>query len=378
VYVSFDDGVNWKSLRGTMPNTPVHDLVIKDNDLVIATHGRAFYVMDNITPLREMTGEVESADTHLFTPSTAYRGRGLTLDYWLKSAPQGPITIEISDASGKVIRTFTGRAAAPGAEENAGGGGGGRGRGGEGGFGGGAAAPTVNVGMNRFNWDLRTDPPSTVPNAVYWGGRASGVIVSTGTYNVKLSAGDKSYTAKVDVKTDPRLHVSQEDLDKQFEFATRINSRISAGHDAINQIRSLRTQIESLRQRLPASAEYKSVLDAADALNKKMTTVEEEMIQTKSTSNEDALNFPIRVVNQLVDLFGTVESADAAPTAQSYEVFDVLNKQLTASLAKWDDIQKTDLADLNAKMAQANVPGVSLPPAGRGGAGGRGGRRGGN
>jgi hypothetical protein len=212
---------------------------------------------------------------------------------------------------------------------------------------------------------------------VYWGGRASGVAVSTGAYNVKLTAGDKSFTAKVDVKTDPRFHVSQEDLDKQFEFATRINSRISAGHDAINQIRSLRTQIDSLRQRLP-SAEYKPVLDAADALNKKMTTVEEEMIQTKSTSNEDALNFPIRVVNQLVDLFGTVESADAAPTAQSYEVFDVLNAKLTASLAKWDDIQKTDLADLNAKMAQANVPGVSLPPAGRGGAGGRGGRRGGN
>jgi photosystem II stability/assembly factor-like uncharacterized protein len=371
VYVSFDDGVNWKSLRGTMPNTPVHDLVIKDDDLVIATHGRSFYVMDNITPLREMTADVQNADTHLFTPTVAIRGRGMTLDYWLKSAPQGPITIEISDASGKVIRTFTGRAPALGAEENPAAGGGGRG-----GFGGGAA-PTVNVGMNRFTWDLRTDPPSSVPNAVYWGGRGAGVAVSTGTYNVKLTAGGQSYTAKGEVKVDPRLHVSQEDLDKQFEFATRLNGRITAGHDAINQIRSLRAQIDSLRQRLPATPEYKTVLDAADTLNKKMTAVEEEMIQIKSTSNEDALNFPIRTVNQLVDLFGTVESADAAPTAQSYDVFEVLNKQLTASLAKWGDIQKTDLVDLNAKMAQANVPGVSLPPAGRGGAGGRGGRRGG-
>ncbi|HEY4839728.1 MAG TPA: hypothetical protein VIH72_14025, partial [Candidatus Acidoferrales bacterium] len=376
VYVSFDDGVNWKSLRGTMPNTPVHDMVIKDDDLAIATHGRSFYVMDNITPLREMTNDVQNAETHLFTPVAAIRGRGMTLDYWLKSAPQGPITIEISDASGKVIRTFTGRAPVAGAEETPAGGG--RGRGGEGGFGGGGAAPTVNAGMNRFTWDLRTDPPSQVPNAVYWGGRGAGVAISTGTYNVKLTAGGQSYTAKVEVKTDPRLHVSQEDLDKQFEFATRLNSRITAGHDAINQIRSLRGQLDLLKQRLPATPETKAVLDAADALNKKMTAVEEEMIQTKSTSNEDALNFPIRTVNQLVDLFGTVESADAAPTAQSYEVFEVLNKQLTASLAKWDDIQKTDLADLNAKMAQANVPGVSLPPAGRGGAGGRGGRRGGN
>ncbi len=379
VYVSFDDGANWKSMRLNMPDTPVHDLTIKGNDLVIATHGRAFYSMDNITPLREMTSEVANGDTHLFTPEPAIRGGrggGATLDYWLKAAPQGPLTIEFSDGSGKVIRTFTargGRGAENAGEETpeAGGRGGGRG-----GFGGAGAMPTTNAGLNRFTWDLRTDAPTQVPGAVYWGGRAGGAVVPTGSYNVKLSAGGQSVTAKIEVKTDPRITVSQADLDKQFEFATRINARITAGHDAINQIRGLRQQLDLLRQRLAATPENRPVLDAADALNKKMTEVEEELIQTKATSGEDALNFPIKVVNQLVDVFGTVESADAAPTAQSIAVFDVLDKELTASLAKWDDIQKTDLVALNAKMSQANIPGVSIPPA-RPAGGGRGGRRGG-
>ncbi|HUK30083.1 MAG TPA: hypothetical protein VLV89_03155, partial [Candidatus Acidoferrum sp.] len=386
VYISFDDGANWKSFRLNMPNTPVHDLVLKDNDLVIATHGRSFYSLDNISALREMSADAMNADAHVFTPIPAIRGGrgggGLTLDYWLKAAPQGPLTIEISDNSGKVIRTFTsagrgGRGAgAEGAppEEEAGAGGGGRG--GRGGFGGGAT-PTTNVGLNRFTWDLRTEAPSEVPGAVYWAGRGGGAVVSTGTYNVKVTAGGQSYTTKVEVKTDPRIHVSQADLDKQFQFAAQLNQRITTGHDTINQIRGLRQQITLLKQRLPANAENKPVLDAADALDKRMTEVEEELIQTKATAGEDALNFPIKVMNQFVALFGSVESADAAPTAQAYAVYEVLNKKLTEQLAKWDEIQKKDLAELNVKMHQSNVPGISVPPAQPAGAGGRGGRRGG-
>jgi photosystem II stability/assembly factor-like uncharacterized protein len=375
VYVSLDDGANWKSLRVNMPNTPVHDLVIRDNDLVIATHGRSFYIMDNISPLREMSSEAMNAEASLFTPVTAIRNRGgMTVDYWLKAAPEQPVKIEISDKSGKVIRTFTGRGRGPGApgEEDAAAQGGGRG--GFGGFGGGGATPTATPGLNRFTWDMRTEPPSQVPGAVYWAGRGGGAIVSTGDYTVKLTVNGKTYTGKAQVTTDPRIHVPQADLDKQFEFATRINERVTAGHDAINQIRGLRQQIDLLHQRLAATPENKSVLDAADALNKKMTEVEEELIQVKSTAGEDALNFPIRVVNQLVALFGVVEGGDAAPTAQSHEVFDVLNAKLTTSLAKWDDIQKKDLADFNAKMRQANIPGISVPPARPAATGGRGGR----
>ncbi|MGA7786433.1 MAG: hypothetical protein WB997_17455, partial [Candidatus Acidiferrales bacterium] len=244
---------------------------------------------------------------------------------------------------------------------------------------GGAAAPTANPGLNRFTWDLRTDPPTdAIPTPVYWGGRIGGAAVPTGSYNVKITAGGQSYTTKAEVKTDPRVHVSQADLDKQYQFAIQLNARITAGHDGINQIRGLRQQIDLLKQRLPANAENKTVLDAADALNKNMTAVEEELIQVKATAGEDALNFPIKVVNQLVALFSSVEGAEAAPTAQAYAVFEVLNKKLTEQLAKWDEIQKKDLADLNAKMRAANVPGISVPPKQQPGAGGRGGRRGGD
>jgi photosystem II stability/assembly factor-like uncharacterized protein len=380
VYISFDDGARWQSLRLNMPNTPVHDLKIAGDDLVIATHGRAFWSLDDITPLRQMQAAMD--DNHLFTPATGYHvrsfggGGGVTVDYWLKSAPQAPISIEISDSQGKLIHRYqSARAGAEGegAEGEAGGGGGGGRRGG----GGGAPVPSANAGFNRFTWNMIGDAPAQVPNAVYWGGRASGVMNVPGKYHVKLTVDGKSYESDAEVQRDPRLNVLQEDLQKQFDFATQINERVDVGHKTINDIRALRTQIQEMKQRLGNDPKYKPVFDAADALDKKMTDVEEALIQTKSKAGEDALNFPIKIMNQLVDLEGVVESADAVPTAQSYQVYDFLNKQLDEELAKWKDVQANELAALNNAMKQADVPGVSIPPA-RAAGGGRGGRRGGN
>jgi hypothetical protein len=165
------------------------------------------------------------------------------------------------------------------------------------------------------------------------------------------------------LKEDPRLHVSEADLEKQYQFVTQVNGRISLGHQTINDIRGLRKQLQDLRDRLPKTPENKPVLDAADALDKKMTEVEEGLIQTKAKSGEDALNFPIRVMNQMVDLANVAQESDAAPTAQSYQVYEVLNKELDVQLAKWKEVQSTELVALNQKMREANVPGVSIPPA---------------
>ena len=377
VYVSFDDGGHWQSLRLNMPDTPVHDLKIAGDDLVIATHGRSFYSLDDISPLRQMSSEATNS-THLFTPATAYRVRGfggasgIVVDYWLTAAPQGQISLDVKDSSGKLIHHFTSRRAnAEGGEgEEAG-------RGGRGGRGGGGMPTlTANAGFNRFTWNLVGDPPTDVPGAVYWGGRASGVVALPGDYKLTLTVDGKPYDAGVNVKEDPNYKVSEEDLQKQFEFASKINERIALGHQTIIDIRALRTQIDALKQRLTPGADTKPVLDAANALDKKMTEVEEALIQTKSKAGEDALNFPIKVMNQIVDLFGVVESTDGAPSAQSYEVFDYLNKELDTQLAAWSDIQKNELAALNEQMRQHNIPGISIPPVRQPGMGGRGGRRG--
>ena len=180
-----------------------------------------------------------------------------------------------------------------------------------------------------------------------------------GSYEIKLTAGGKTETAKLELTKDPRVSASQADLEKQEELALRIRDRVTAGHEAVNQIRSVRGQIDALKKRLSADANAKPVLDAADALTKKMNAVEEKIIQPKSKSGEDPLNYPIQVADQFVALQETVESADTAPTAASFTVYDELNKRLEVQLTAWHEIQSKDLAALNAAIQKANIPAIA-------------------
>jgi hypothetical protein len=174
-----------------------------------------------------------------------------------------------------------------------------------------------------------------------------------------LTVAGKSETAKLEITKDPRVLASQADLDKQEELALRIRDRVTAGHEAVNQIRSVRSQIDALKKRLSADASAKPVLEAAEALTKKMNAVEEKIIQPKSKSGEDPLNYPIQVADQFVALQETVESADTAPTAAASKVYEELNKRLEVQLAAWHEIQSKDLAALNAEIQKANIPAIA-------------------
>jgi hypothetical protein len=206
---------------------------------------------------------------------------------------------------------------------------------------------------------MRGEAAARVPGAVNWGGRAAGVLAVPGTYQIKLTAGGKSLTASAEIQKDPRVNVSQADLEKQYELATRIRDRVSAGSEAVNQMRSVREQLDGLKKRLSADTGAKAVLDSAEVLRKKIDAVEEKIVQPKSKSGEDPLNYPIQVTNQLMDLQDTVESADTAPTAQSYVVFDELNGGLEAQLTVWREIQSKDLVALNDLMRKNNVEAIA-------------------
>ena len=367
VFVSFDDGGHWQSLKLNLPRTPVHDITIKNDDLIVATHGRAFWVLDDIAPLRQMNSTVESEEVHLFQPSTTvrFRGPGFTLPatipvganppdgaviyYSLKTAPKEQITLEVLDQHGKLVRKFSSKKSTEGASPD------------EEEFGitrTGDELP-ADAGLNRFVWNMSYEPPTRVPGAVGWGGRPSGPLVVPGKYQIKLTVGGKTETAEVEITKDPRVSASQADLEKQEEFAMRIHDRVSAGHEAVNQIRSVRSQLDALRKRLSADPSAKPVLDEADALRKKIGAIEEKIIQPKSTSGEDPLNFPIQTADQLVALQETVESADTAPTRASYTVFEELNKRLDTQLNAWHEVQSKDLTALNASMQKANIPAIA-------------------
>jgi hypothetical protein len=385
MYVSFDDGAQWQPLQLNLPPAPVNDLVIKNDDLVVATHGRSFWVLDDITPLEQYSDVVAQQEAHLFTPApashTIFRqpffqlsnvGKnppgGAVIDYWLKTAikpetkktdgqeqgsaakPAPQVKLEILDASGKVIRTFPPKQEEqPSPEEE------------EFGRGPKPAKLTTNAGLNRFVWDLRYEEAAKVAHAPLWGGSTRGPVALPGTYQVRLTVLGNSYTAPLEIKPDPRLKVTQADLQKQFDLLMKIHDKLGETDDAINQIRGLRAQINDIDKRLKDDPREKTISDAGKALDKKMTAVEEALIQTKAKSGEDVLNFPIRLNNQLAALGGVVASADSAPTQQSYEVYNMLSRQIDQQLAQWKNIVSSDVKGYNDLVRQQNVPALILP-----------------
>ncbi|HKV27520.1 MAG TPA: hypothetical protein VJN90_04520 [Candidatus Acidoferrales bacterium] len=366
IYVSFNDGAQWQSLQLDLPTVPVHDMTIHGNDLIVATHGRAFWSLDDITPLRQMNSQDASADTYLFKPATAYRFRGgrfriprgfaagenppsgAVIDYSLKTEPKQPITLEILDSSGKVIRKYKSKSEKPAEESPE-----------QSFFGGGRATLPAKAGLNRFEWDLRYENPSVVPGAVSWGGRPIGPLAVPGNYQVKLTVAGKSFTAPLKLEEDARIKVSQEDLQKQLDFSLQIRSRVTDAHDAVNQIREIHGQLTALEKRLAGDEKSKATVDAAKALDKKFTDVEEALIQVKSKTGEDPLNFPIMIADQMMALNSTVQSADAAPTQSSREVFDLLSKQLDEQIAKYRQLKDKDLADFNKRIRSENIPAIA-------------------
>ena len=383
LYVSFNDGEQWQPMQLNLPMAAVNDLIVKGNDLAVATHGRAFWILDDLSPVEQWQESIKSEDVHLFTPRaanhTTFPGRffggssagqnppaGAVINYYLKTeikkperkAAEGaadatekssPIKIEILDANGKLVRTYPSKTPPPEGEE-----GGGRRPG--------AAAIPTEAGINRFVWDLRYEGATRLPNSPLWGGSTEGPVALPGKYQVRLTVNGKSQTELLEIVPDPRLKVTQDDLKKQFDLMTAILGKVTEVHDAIGQMRDVRAQITALNKRLMAEkfANAKAIAEAGSALDKKMTVVEEALVQTKAKSGQDVLNYPIRLNNLLVALGGVVSSADASPTRQDYEQWDELRVQADAELAKWDEIKKTDLANFNALAKQHEVPVVGL------------------
>ncbi len=388
VYVSFDDGAKWQPMQLNLPVAPVNDLIVKNNDLVVATHGRAFWVLDDISPLRQYNDSIPQQDAHLFTPAVSSRmllegspfggggavGKnppaGALIYYWLKTSLKAPekkaasgdgakaegekkeppkITLEILDSKGKVIRKLPKKEEAGGADE-------------EDFFsrGGGGGNLPADEGLNRFVWDLRYEGATKVPKAPLWGGNTDGPVALPGTYQVKLTVLGKSYTAPLEITPDSRLTTSAADLNKQFDLLMKIRDKVTLTDDTIIQIRDLREQIKVVDKHVGSDPQNKAIVDAGKALDKKMTDVEEVLIQTKAKSGQDVLNFPVRLNNHFVALSGVVGSAETAPTQQSYEVFDLLTKQLDEQLAKWREIVGTDVPAYNNLVKQQQVPALKV------------------
>jgi len=399
IYISFDDGANWQPMQFNLPIVPITDLVIhkREKELVAATQGRSFWIFDDLPVLHQMmdAGGFKAAspasDVRLFKPKDAYRmpgggggnlpatatigknpANGVVVYYSLKAKPTTDVVLEFVDASGKSIRKFTAAAPKPqpspapgtaqvqaptqqppppaGEEaENFG-------------RGGAPARVTTDAGLNRFVWDMRYAESVRFPGMILWAGETRGPRISPGSYQVKLTVDGKTVAENFEVKADPRLQTTAADYAKQLELALKIRDRLNETHNAIIQIRDARKQVEDLLKRVKDQPNSKPIIDAGNALNRSMTSIEEALYQTKNQSSQDPLNFPVRLNNKLAALGGVVTGSENPPTDQSYAVYDEVSAQIDAQLQRLSQIMKTDVPAFNQLVRDQNIPAVVVKP----------------
>ncbi|MCE9601091.1 MAG: glycosyl hydrolase [Gemmatimonadetes bacterium] len=345
VYISYDDGTHWQSLRLNMPDVPVADLIVEGNELVIASHGRGFWVLDNVAPLRQVNPAVATAAAHLYTPPVAIRsGVPVTITWRLARSPRRA-TLEVLDSTGTVLRRWENDTTpAPAAAGPAAGG---RRRGG------GAATIPTRPGFNRMDWDLRTTPITGFDGMILWGAGLAGPAVPPGRYTVRLVADGQAMTAPLTVQRNPFLpEVTDADLQAQYQFGKMVRDKAEEANMAVIEIRRVKAQLEDRQKR----KDDRRLRAAGATLVTNASDVEDDVYQVKNQSGQDPLNFPIRVNNRLANLLSMAERGDGRPTTNMPEIFGILSQELKGYTDRLQLVWRNDLAAVNKELARLGLP----------------------
>ncbi|HEV8584664.1 MAG TPA: glycosyl hydrolase [Methylomirabilota bacterium] len=414
VWVSFDDGGSWQRLRVNLPVAPIHDLIVKDTDLVVATHGRAFWILDDLTPLHQLSAASADAEAHVFAPRRtvrwrAYKGHGMKpgpgrevayrmagsvgygyrqvetptgekremlldagdnppngviVHYWLETAPAGELRLTFLDADGREIRSFTSRREPPPAGPAA------TGTSAEPAAGGGEEPrppkdasdeeprPTKNAGANRFVWNLRGPDATKLPDNKGRGGTVDSLTaprVPPGRYQVRLTVGAHTLTQPFELVRDPRVAAADGDLREAYALARKNHDLLTRVHDAVLRLRDVRSQAEAWAGRVETPA----IRDAARALVRTLRAIEEELIQVRS---EDPRMFPTKLNTRVATLVPLIDYSDAAPTQALRELTEALATRTEAELAKLERCLTEDVAAFNERCRAAGLAAIVPTP----------------
>ena len=345
LYLSYDAGETWRRWEANFPVVPVRDMVVKDDDLVIATHGRSFWSFDDLAVIRQADPDDFAVDAHLYKPEDSVRFRegvsrsplggqsppgatgenppaGVTMWYHLANADE-TVTLRITDASGTEVAMFSseedpdriGTPRNPPPDPLA-----------------------ANAGLNRFVWDLRYPGPLQIPGAIYRRYDPVGPIATPGTYEVELRAGDVVTKQAFKVLPDPRLDTAPEDFAELNRFLLSVRDEITSTHETVLGIRSLRDRVEVQIDggNLAGGAQRE-----AESVVRELLIIEEQLIQFRAQATQDLINYPVRLNDKLSTLFTLVEKSDALPAAQDYELFDDLKVRIQAVVAELDGLVET-------------------------------------
>jgi photosystem II stability/assembly factor-like uncharacterized protein len=343
VYFSLNDGELWQPLQLNLPDTPIRDLVVKDADVVVGSHGRGFWILDDIQPLRQYADAFKNQQAVLFQPADAIRGvYDAKIQYYLKEA-RDTITFEILDAEDQVIGTFTGSKPEYEDDPNI-----------PWWRRGGSTKPTTAKGLNSWSWDLRYPGAADFEGMIIWSARPKrGPKAPPGAYKVRMKAGDQQQTYDFSIRMDPNLKgVSEADLVEQFDLAQKIVQKTSAANEAVIRIREIREQLVSNREKIPVPAYENTMVPFLQQI----ASVEEELYQVQNQSNQDPLNFPIKLNNRLASLRRSLETGDAKPTDGAYKVFGELSAELEQHLSTLTSAIRTDLPKVNEVLRDSGIP----------------------
>ena len=371
LYVSFDDGANWQPFQLNLPAVPITDLAVKNRDLVVATQGRAFWILDDLGPLHGYADAIRGERLHVFAPrptarfagggfgddegaSAAPVGKnppdGVLLYYWVKEKPKESekLTIEFLDGD-RVLRAYSSEKKEKKEGEAEAGGEDGADR---------EDKPLEpKEGLNRLVWDMRIVKPTLLPKAVIWGNRR-GPKVAPGAYGVRVKLGDQVVAERFEVRPHPGVAASPEDLREQFRLLADARDGLSACHEAVIQIRDVKGQIEAVTKHAESLGKNKELMQKGKALSEKLTSVEKKLVNPDVKSNQDVLNFAPALDHQFAGLATVVASADAKPTDASRVYYKEIKGRLDAILAERDAAFSKDLADFNKAVRAEDIPPV--------------------
>jgi photosystem II stability/assembly factor-like uncharacterized protein len=341
MYISFDDGANWQPFQLNLPVVPITDLAIKNDNLIAATQGRSFWLIDDLTPLHQLSDEIAAKDAYLYKPMPSYRmsggsrsnsltaGKnhpgGVIVNYFLKEKPADSVEVKISfhEMDGDLIKAYSTKA-----KEK-------------------RDKLEVKEGGNMFNWNMNYPDGKRFDGMIFWAGSLTGPQAIPGTYKVKLSVGDMEMEQEFEILKDPRSESTQEDLIAQFDFCKEVVDKVSEAHESIIDIRNIRKQLKDFTKGMDEMEEMKEIISKTEDINKKMGKIEKSLYQTKNQSRQDPLNFPIRLTNKLAHLNSLTRRGSFAPTKQAIQVKDELTKGIDENLAKFQEIKQKDIPELN-------------------------------
>lgn len=341
MYISFDDGVSWKSFQLNLPIVPITDLTIKNDNLIAATQGRSFWIIDDLTPLCQLNETIRNSEFYLYEPLSAWRMNGTSMKgskksgenhpggvlfhfYFRDSIDKDTVVFQIKEMNGELVKSFSNKPNKEAKEESF----------------------TIKKGMNRFVWDMSYTNAEGFDGMILWWATLNGPKALPGKYIAELILKGERIITEFEIKKDPRSTITLEELKEQFDFIRKAQNKFSETSKAILNIRKTRQQFNTFIKNYDEKS-FEDIHDKAKNILNEITTIEETLYQTKTKSGQDLINYPVQLNNKLAHLATISMSGDNAPTEQALKLFEEFSMQIDEELQKLDQIFKKDIPEFN-------------------------------